>query len=190
MLQEVELHNRLMLVRGSPRTSQSLSFIPKIKNKKMSICRLLVAAAAFAASALPLVSAVAHESDCPYCDRAIAQDTAAQDHETVLRYGKKRIVYKCVYCVVSEAKTEYSKGDLSIAAPSEKKGAPVIIKRTDGKWSAPASAVFVADLPMKHKTCGVTARAFTSKSAANSYIKARKLSTSPMTLAKLIAAAK
>ena len=152
--------------------------------------RILIAAAVLATSTLPLASAVANEADCPYCDRAITKDTATQDNETVLKYGKKRIVYKCVYCAVSEAKTEYSKGDLSISAPSEKKGAPVIIKRVGGKWSAPASAVFVADMPLKHKTCQVTARAFTNKRAADSYIKAKELSTSPMTLAQLVKAAK
>ena len=147
--------------------------------------RILVAAAVLATSTLPFVSANAHEADCPYCDRAITQD-----NKTVLKYGKKRIEYKCVYCAVSEAKTEYSKGDLSIAAPSEKKGASVIIKRVGGKWSAPASAVFVADMPMKHKTCQVTARAFTNKTAAEGYIKAKKMTTSPMTLAQLVTAAK
>lgn len=152
--------------------------------------RTFLAAAVFSATIFPILSASAHEADCPYCDRAITQDTATQDNETVLKYGKKRIEYKCVYCAVSEAQTEYSKGDLSIAAPSEKKGAPVLIKRVDGKWSAPSGVVFVADMPLKHKTCQVTARAFTSKSAAESYIKTKKLTTSPITLAQLVAAAK
>ena len=151
--------------------------------------RSFLAAVVLAAAIFPFYSASAREADCPYCDRAITQDTATRDNKTVLKYGKKRIEYKCVYCAVSEAKTEYSKGDLSISAPSEKKGAPVIIKRVDGKWSAPAGAVFVADKPLKHKVCQVTARAFTSKRAAESYIKAKKLTTSPMTLAQLVDAA-
>lgn len=157
---------------------------------KIPFRRILIAAVVLAASTLPIASASAHEAECPYCDRAITQDTATQDNETFLKYGKKRIAYKCVYCAVSDARTEYPKGDLSIVAPSEKKGAPVIVKRVGGKWSAPAGVVFVANMPLKHKTCQVMARAFTNKSAANSYIKAKKLSTSPMTLAQLVAAAK
>ena len=157
---------------------------------KISFRRTLIAAAVCAVSTFPMYSAIADEADCPYCDRAVTKDTATQDNETVLKYGRKRIEYKCVYCAVSEAKTEYSKGDLSIAAPSEKKGARIIIKRVSGKWSAPAGAVFVADMPLKHKACQITARAFTSKSAALSYIKAKKLTTSPITLAQLVAAAK
>lgn len=157
---------------------------------KIPFRRALIAAVVFAASTLPIASSMAHEADCPYCDHAITQDTPTQDNETVLKYGRKRIEYKCVYCAVAEAKTEYPKGDLSIAAPSEKKGAPVIIKRVDGNWSAPAGAVFVSNMPIKHKTCQVTARAFTSKSAAQSYIKAKKLETSPISLAQLVALAK
>ena len=49
----------------------------------------------------------------------ITPDTTTQDNETVLKAGRKRIEYKCVFCALAEAKTEY-KGDVTIIAPSEK----------------------------------------------------------------------
>lgn len=158
--------------------------------KTQSRRAFLALAAVFAASTLSLNFAAAHEADCPYCQQAITQDTATQDNEVVLKYGRKRIEYKCVYCALAEAKTEYSSGDVSIAAPSEKKGEPVILKRAGGKWSAAPAAHFVAQTPLKHKTCNVTARAFHSKSAAQAYIKANNLKTAPITLSQLVALAK
>ena len=130
----------------------------------------------------------AHEADCPYCDMAITQDTPTQDNETALRYGKKRIEYKCVYCAVAEAKTEY-KGDVSISAPSEKKGRPVLLKRTGAKWSAlPATAVFVnPSKNLKHRVCQQQSRAFTTRAAATAY--ANENGGEVVTLAQLVALA-
>lgn len=159
--------------------------------KTLSRRALLAAALALSLNLLPLNFATAHEADCPYCSQPITQDTPTQDNEVVLKYGRKRIEYKCVYCAVAEAKTEYKGGDVAIAAPSEKKGEPVIVKRTGGNWSAtPATAVFVAQTPVKHRSCQVTARAFRTKSAADSYIKANGLKSQPISLAQLVSLAK
>ena len=134
----------------------------------------------------------AHEAPCPYCAMKIVQDTPTQDNEVALKVGRKRIEYKCVFCALAEAKTEYQ-GDLSIAAPSEKKGEPVVLKRTDNQWSAlPATAHFVARDPLKHKMCDVQARAFTTREAAQSYIDANKdelADAKPLTLDEMVAVA-
>jgi hypothetical protein len=60
----------------------------------------------------------AHETDCPRCKLPVVQDTATRDNEVALRYGRKRIEYRCVACALAEARTEY-KNDLTILAPSE-----------------------------------------------------------------------
>jgi hypothetical protein len=152
---------------------------------------LLLSGALFAATLVPLSTVSAHEAPCPYCSKPITQDTATQDNEVALKYGRKRIEYKCVYCALAEAKTEYPNGDLSILAPSEKKGEPVILKRNGGKWAAtPASAVFVSNSPLKHKACDAQARAFTTEAAAKAYIAKTGLDTSPLTLAQMLERAK
>ncbi|HVF85092.1 MAG TPA: hypothetical protein VM821_03860 [Abditibacteriaceae bacterium] len=132
--------------------------------------------------------ALAHEAPCPYCQITITQDTPTQDNETVLKYGRKRIEYKCVFCALAEAKTEYTKGDLTILAPSEKKGAPVELKRSSGKWSAPATAAFVSPQRIKHKVCHAQVRAFTGQAAAQSY--AKKNGGDVLNLKQLLAQAK
>ncbi len=154
--------------------------------KKVKNTLFAVLAAAVVVSFAPGHFALAHEADCPYCQQPVTQDTATQDNEVVLKYGRKRIEYKCVYCALAEAKTEYPEGDVTIAAPSEIKGEPVILKRVDGKWNAPETAVFVAITPLKHKTCNVTARAFSSDEAAKEYIKVNVLETAPLTLSQLL----
>ncbi len=159
--------------------------------KTLSRRAFMAAALALTLNLLPLNIAMAHEADCPYCKQPVTQDTATQDNEVVLKYGRKRIEYKCVYCALAEAKTEYKSGDISIAAPSEKKGEPVIVKRTGGNWSAtPSTAVFVAQTPIKHRSCQVTARAFRTKGAAESYIKANNLKSQPISLSQLVSLAK
>lgn len=121
--------------------------------------------------ALPALS---HEAPCPYCEQTITQDTAEQDNEVALKIGRKRIEYKCVYCALAEAKTEYQ-GDLTILAPSETKGEPVKLTRRNGAWSAlPATVVFVWNAPLKHKSCEVQARAFSSEAAAQAYLEKNK----------------
>jgi hypothetical protein len=130
-------------------------------------------------------AAFAHEAPCPYCAQTITQDTPEQDNETVLKFGRKRIEYKCVYCALAESKTEYPKGDLSILAPSEKKGQPVVLKRSDGKWTAaPATAAFVLNAPLKHKLCAAQARAFTTTAAAKAYAEKNGFDA-PLTLNQL-----
>ncbi len=116
---------------------------------------------------LGLRPALAHQVDCPFCAMSITQDTPKQDNETTLKMGSKRLEYKCVYCALSEAKSEFPTGDLTINAPSEKTGKPVVLKRAGGKWSAtPATAFFVAPEHIKHKSCNAQARAYTTKAAA------------------------
>ncbi len=132
--------------------------------------------------------APAHEAPCPFCAQTLTQDTATQDNEVTLKLGKKRIEYKCVYCALSEAKTEY-KGDLSILAPSEKKGEPVTLKRTDGKWTASEENVAFVAQKANHKICNVTYRAFTTIEAAQVYIannKEQLPDTKPLTLAQML----
>lgn len=131
----------------------------------------LFATALLAPFATP--AAFAHVAPCPYCNMTITQDTEAQDNEVALRIGRKRIEYKCVYCALAEAQTEYQ-GDLTILAPSEKKGEPVAIARKDGKWTAPEGAAYVLNSPLKHKVCEVQARAFSSQGAAQKYLDANK----------------
>ena len=131
--------------------------------------------------------AFAHEAPCPYCTMTITPDTATQDNETVLKAGRKRIEYKCVYCALAEAKTEY-KGDLTITTPSEKKGAPIIIKRVGGVWSVPANTTFVSTSRIKHKVCHVQARAFIKPASAQAF--AKKIGGQVLTLAQLNAQVK
>ncbi len=147
-----------------------------MKNSHFFPSRRLVAGLFAAALFAPILtsSASAHVAPCSYCDRTITQDTATQDNEVALKFGRKRIEYKCVYCALAEAQSDY-KGDLSILAPSEKKGEPIVLQRQSNKWSASTpSAVFVLNEPLQHKVCNVQARAFTSKTAAQSYVAAQK----------------
>jgi hypothetical protein len=112
----------------------------------------------------------AHEAPCPYCDVDLAQDTPDQDNETVLKAGKKRIEYRCVFCALSEASSEY-KGDLTILAPSETVGSPVVLTREGGKWTSdPETAVFAAQ-KASHKVCHITYRAFTRRAAFDAWVK-------------------
>jgi hypothetical protein len=112
--------------------------------------------------------ASAHEADCPYCKLKLVQNTKELDNEVVVKVGNKRIEYRCLYCVIKDQKRY--KGDLVVYSPSEKVGAPVILKRTGGKWSAPEGAVFLSTFK-KHKDCAALSRAFTNKAAFDSYIK-------------------
>lgn len=137
---------------------------------------------AIALPALNVTPAFAHEAPCPYCQMTVNDATAA-----VLRSGRKRVEYKCVYCALAEAKTEF-KGDLTVSSPSEKAGKPVVLKRTGGKWTAmPATAYFVSPQHLKHSKCQAQARAFTSKAAAQSF--AKKSGGMVMTLAQMNAMA-
>jgi hypothetical protein len=123
---------------------------------------------------LVLVSALAfsHEGDCPYCKLPLLQNTKDQDNEVVVKFGNKRIEYRCLYCVVKDQKRY--KTDLIIYAPSEKIGEPVVLKRTEGKWIAPEGAVFLNTFK-KHADCAELSRAFSSRAAFDKYVTDKKL---------------
>lgn len=137
--------------------------------------------------------ALAHDADCPYCKLKVTQDTATEDNEVALRYGRKRIEYKCVFCAVADANNgAYKDGDVTILAPSEKKGQLIPITRKAGKWSAPAGTVFVAK-KASHRVCQVTYRAFTSKAGFDAYVQKNRgvvRDAQPLTLDQLVALAK
>jgi hypothetical protein len=170
----------------------------KISKQKISKWRkpFLVLALFVAALGVGILApqiSLAHEAPCPYCDVALAQDTDTQDNETVLKIGRKKIEYRCVYCALSEAKTEYS-GDLTILAPSEEKGAPIVLSRKNGQWTSdPEGAVFVAQ-KASHRVCHITYRAFSNKAAFETWVKKNKEyfddNAKPLTLAQMIEVAK
>lgn len=116
--------------------------------------------------------ASAHEGECPYCKMKLVQNTKDQDNEVVVKFGNKRIEYRCIYCVVKDA-GRY-KSDLVVYAPSEKVGEPVVLKRTEGKWSAPAGTVFLNTFK-KHADCAEQARAFSTKDAFDKYVTGHKI---------------
>jgi hypothetical protein len=123
---------------------------------------------------LVLLSALAfsHEGDCPYCKLPLVQNTKDQDNEVVVKFGNKRIEYRCVYCVFKDQKRY--KTDLIVYAPSEKIGEPVVLKRTAGKWTAPDGAVFLNTFK-KHADCAELSRAFSSRAAFDKYVTDKKL---------------
>jgi hypothetical protein len=116
--------------------------------------------------------AFAHEGDCPYCKLPLVQNTKDQDNEVVLKFGNKRIEYRCLFCVIKD-QSRY-KSDLIVYAPSEKVGEPVILKRTDGKWTAPESVVILNTFK-KHADCAAQSRAFSSREAFDKYVTDQKL---------------
>ena len=112
--------------------------------------------------------ALAHEAKCPVCKLDVVQDTATLDNEVALKSGRKRIEYRCVYCALFDAKS-YT-GDITILAPSELKGRPVVLSRKGGKWSAaPETAVFVGH-KVNHRHCQVGYRAVTSRDAFDKWV--------------------
>ena len=139
-----------------------------------------------------LSPASADGAECPFCSLDVLPNTTKQDNETVLKQGRKQVKYRCVYCALADAGTEY-KGDLTVIAPSEKRGKPVILKRAKGKWSAsPASVVFVAQR-VSHRHCQTGYRALTSKAAFAYYVKSNKKllgDAKPLSLAQMLAISK
>jgi len=136
-------------------------------------------------------TANAHEAKCPYCELEVVQDTPEQDNETAIQYGKKRIEYRCVFCALADAEKSYS-GDLTVLAPSEIKGKPVLLARTGGVWSAPDSTVFVGK-KVKHRHCQTAYRAFTTKAAFDRHVsnnKALLKEAKPITLVEMVEIAK
>ncbi len=130
-------------------------------------------------------SSAAHEGECPFCKLKLVQNTKDQDNEVVLKFGNKRIEYRCVYCVVKD-QARY-KTDLVVYAPSEKVGEPVVLKRTDGKWTAPAGSVFLNTFT-KHANCAELSRAFSTKDAFTDYAKKHGAeSAKPLNLDEFVA---
>ena len=127
-------------------------------------------------------SALAHDVPCPLCGLKVVQATKSQDNEVVLRFGKKRIEYRCATCVLTDAK-KYD-GDLIVYAPSETKGKPVILQRTAGKWAAvkdeggklvpEEGAAFLNDFK-SHAKCAMLSRAFHTKAGFDKYVAANKV---------------
>jgi hypothetical protein len=132
---------------------------------------------------MPAVS-LGHEGDCPYCKMPLVQNSKDQDNEVVVKFGNKRIEYRCVYCVIKDQKR--FKSDLIVYAPSEKVGEPVVLKRIDGKWSAPEGAVFLNTFK-KHSECAELSRAFSSKAAYEKYVADKKIiDAKPLSLSEFL----
>ena len=166
--------------------------------KSLSIAsrRFLLAGGLAALLGLPLAGltvrpAMAHEAKCPVCKLDVVQDTAKLDNEVALKYGRKRIEYRCVYCAMADAKNY--KGDLTILAPSEVKGKPVVLARKGGQWSAtPANAVFVGQ-KVNHRSCQLGYRALTNRGAFDKWVHANHAllgDAKPMTLQQMVDLAK
>ncbi len=134
---------------------------------------LLLPVALIALSAgLPSVAG-AHEAKCPFCELDVVQNTPDQDNEVALRYGRKRIEYRCVMCAIADAKTY--EGNITILAPTEIKGKPALIHRENGSWrSEPDNLVFIGER-VKHRHCQIGYRAFTSQPAMESHVKKNKV---------------
>lgn len=137
--------------------------------------------------------AVAHEVPCPLCGMKVVQATKTQDNEVVLRFGKKRIEYRCVYCALADAK-RYD-GDLFVYAPSETKGKPVILARQAGKWSVvkvegeklvPAEGAVFLNAFENHKDCAALSRAFHSQAGFDAY-RTKGKNAKPLTLDAFLA---
>ena len=129
----------------------------------------------------------AHEATCPFCEMDVVQNTPQQDNEVALKYGKKRIEYRCVLCAIADAK-QYE-GDLTVLAPTEIKGKPAILTRTQGQWtSAPDNLLFVGE-KVKHRHCQLGYRAFTSKAAFDAHVQKNKAiirNAQPIDLAQMV----
>lgn len=155
----------------------------------------VVAAALLSLGTISLVArpAVAHETDCSVCKLKVVQDTPTQDNEVALRYGRKRIEYRCLACALADA-AKYT-GDVTLLAPSEAKARPVVLSRTGGNWSAPAGAVFLS-VNADHRVCYAANRAFSGRAAFDAYVKQNAPQTPalknarPFTLAQALDAAK
>ena len=129
--------------------------------------------------------ALAHEVPCPLCGLKVVQSTKKQDNEVVLRFGNKRIEYRCVYCALADAR-KYD-GDLFVYAPSETKGKPVILQRKAGAWAVvrvegekivPDEAVFLNAFE-SHKSCAALSRAYHTKAG---FAKDAPKGATPLTL--------
>jgi hypothetical protein len=134
---------------------------------------------------------MAHEAKCPVCKLDVVQDTKDLDNEVALKYGRKRIEYRCAYCALSDARN-YN-GDVTILAPSEVKGKPVLLTRNGGKWSvSPETAVFVGE-KVNHRQCQLGYRALTNRAAFDKWVHANHSllkDAKPLTLEQMLEVAK
>lgn len=143
--------------------------------------------ASIAALAVGLLAPV-HEADCPNCKLPLVQNNDDFDNEVVVRFGNKRIEYRSVYCVMKDQ--ERYKVDLTVYAPSEKIGEPVILKRVQGKWSAPEKAVFTLGTT-KMSLCAQHSRVFSTAEALESVrLKLELGDAKPLNLADFVDAVK
>lgn len=150
---------------------------------------LRIVLSAFAVAAMLLGSttpAMAHETDCPYCQLKVVQDTKERDNEVVLRYGNKRIEYRCVMCAIAQAKTKF-KNDLTILAPSNIKGKPVTITRTNGEWAVKEEKAVFVFAKGSHTECQDRYRALTDAEDFDAYVANRKYTEAKkLTLKELV----
>jgi hypothetical protein len=160
------------------------------QNNLMKRMMLLGVAAALGVTLYGPVAgpAQAHETTCPVCRLDVVQDTKEQDNEVAIRYGRKRIEYRCVYCALYQAHNTFQ-GDLTLLAPSELKGKHIVLTRKDGKWtSSPANPVFVGERVV-HRNCQTGYRAFTTKAAFDDHVKKNQnvlRNAKPLTLAEVL----
>jgi len=156
-------------------------------HRRLFLSGIVAAVVGLSATGGALRPAVAHEAKCPVCKLDVVQDTEKLDNEVALKFGRKRIEYRCVYCALADAKN-YN-GDLTILAPSEVKAKPVTLARKDGKWSAsPETAVFVGQ-KVNHRSCQVGYRALTNKDAFPKWVSAHQellKDAKPLTLAEML----
>jgi hypothetical protein len=139
----------------------------------MNVRRTVLGLLSAAGMTLAPTPASAHDTKCPHCKLAVVQDTKIQDNEVALKFGRKRIEYRCVLCAIAQAKSEFE-GDLSIVAPSEIKGERVTLTRKDGKWSViPETAVFIAH-KVNHRECEIGDRALTRAAAFQPWMDSHK----------------
>ena len=149
------------------------------------VCNSLLVATVVALSGLFLAGAAfAHEAKCAFCNLDVPQDTATQDNEVAIRAGRKRIEYRCAFCALSDAKTY--RGDISILAPSEMHGKPVVISRTNGSWSVEPSGALFAAPKGKPAKCNVIYRAYSTRAAFDVAAKSKTgWESEPLTLEQL-----
>lgn len=115
--------------------------------------------------------AIASTAPCPVCGLDVLKDSPEFDNKVVLEREGKKADYRCVLCAIVDAKADSR--DLVITTPSEKKGKPVRLIRTAGKWTAePETAVF-AYVKGSHSQCEIRYRAITSKEEFDGYVAAR-----------------
>ena len=155
--------------------------------KKLSAGKIVGGALALFLAASPVKMVFAHEADCPHCGLDVVQNTATQDNEAAVKFGKKRIEYRCVLCAIADADKTY-KGDLTVLAPSETKGQPIEIARKDGQWSAPAGTIFLGQ-KVKHKYCQTGYRAFRNQGAFDTHVQKNKVllaDAKPVALEELV----